>query len=256
MKWTKKELKQLKKLYPRHTASEVAKIMGRSYDSVKLKASEIGVKSRRYWNTEDTNKLKKLYSKNSLRETSQLMQRSESSTRMALHRLGIKSGIRYKKSLIKLTKTQSIYLAGLIDGEGWIGIAQHNYTPNIQISNTNMKIMEYLSKLLKTKINNPPKPSEKCKQGYTVRVSSINEVEYLINKINKYLIIKHRQAQLLLEVCNMKREKNKKRLQEIWVELERLNHRGVFISCSESVSVDGIRVEPRGVEGGDPDEPG
>jgi len=43
-KWTKDEVKQLKKLYRNNSTRVVAKVLGRSRDSVESKAGDMGLK--------------------------------------------------------------------------------------------------------------------------------------------------------------------------------------------------------------------
>jgi len=42
--WSKDEVEQLKKLYPNKRTQEIAKQMGRSFKSVQMKASKMGLK--------------------------------------------------------------------------------------------------------------------------------------------------------------------------------------------------------------------
>ena len=63
-KWSKDELKLLKKLFPIKETKEVAEILGRSLTSVHTKAFESGLKKAYLpprWTASETKLLKKLY---------------------------------------------------------------------------------------------------------------------------------------------------------------------------------------------------
>jgi hypothetical protein len=51
-KWTKDDLKQLKKEFPNHSTPYVAHLLNRSIDAVKAKASQLGLKkTKKYLKT-------------------------------------------------------------------------------------------------------------------------------------------------------------------------------------------------------------
>lgn len=67
-RWSKDELRTLEKYYPEYGADKVSRLLNRSPDSVKLKASRMGIKYRgctiddgvfRIWSQEEQNKLEK-----------------------------------------------------------------------------------------------------------------------------------------------------------------------------------------------------
>jgi len=102
------------------------------------------------------------------------------------------------------------YIAGIIDGEGSIRIQKSSekdwnckYTPMISLVNTNIEVVELVASFLggtKIHTHNPSKygyPNRKicyqtCKAGST-------SVAIILKKLLPYLMIKRRQAELLIE---------------------------------------------------------
>jgi hypothetical protein len=94
------------------------------------------------------------------------------------------------------------YLAGLIDGEGYVGIRRctkkndrsliPEFKPTIVISNTNFQLMEALKNNFKGSITNKKKV-ENWKKSYSFEFNRTEIKEILPKVINK-LIIKKQQA--------------------------------------------------------------
>ena len=95
-------------------------------------------------------------------------------------------------------------LATAIDGEGSLSVIRHrktkwlNYTPQIQISNKSKEWLEYFSKLGFQKIQ-PIK--WKNRTYYRITMRNREKVLFVLKLIIPYLIIKRKQAELLIEFC-------------------------------------------------------
>lgn len=136
------------------------------------------------------------------------------------------------------------YVAGIIDGEGYIGLIPSSskqlknpsYSPKVKVTNTNEEMVIFLYKtfgghLDKLRfLNNPVfKPA----RMWTLS-NKVNVKPFLISLI-PYLKIKKKQAELVINYCNnysykeMRQKDNKKALQkrnDYYHELRKLNHRG------------------------------
>lgn len=119
-----------------------------------------------------------------------------------------------KQEPLKLSDAQRGYLAGIIDGEGTIRIVKTTdkyYAPFIQITNTNMAIMEYLERVLgdigHLYIENPNlrKPNHKTKLVFNL--ASVQGVKAVLEGVADLLVIKKSQGKLALDFIRYKESK-------------------------------------------------
>ena len=114
----------------------------------------------------------------------------------------LETKINKEKIRIKIPKDLRGYLAGIVDGEGYIFIvfskSTQNYLCGVYIKNTNKRVLEIFVKYFGGKINfrKSSKPNEK--DCYTWTCFGFKAAE-LCRKVLPYLIIKRKQAELLLE---------------------------------------------------------
>lgn len=110
-----------------------------------------------------------------------------------------------------LTETEKAYIAGIIDGEGAIFItkqSQRQFSPRIKIANTNKNIIDFLhekipksSKVFLRKRNN-----SKHKPVWEFSIRSFKVIEELLKQVSPYLIIKTKQAELILKFIEQRKE--------------------------------------------------
>jgi hypothetical protein len=143
-----------------------------------------------------------------------------------------------------VTDVQLAYLAGFIDGEGSIGIvsiAKHKrYVTQIAAYNTNPVPIELLSRLFGGKVRlRKWKQNKKWKDGYEWKLTALKAAT-VIRAIQPYLLIKSKQAELVLKAQSLKgryaggkfrwhpelMEPHYAALEEIKRECAALNHRG------------------------------
>lgn len=123
-----------------------------------------------------------------------------------------------------LTITQKAYIAGLIDGEGSIGLVKHKekkcprgwyYDPYVSISNTSEKLMKYIKEVTgigfyrKKQFKNFNK---KWKVPLEWRVCARKEIINLLEQVLPYLIIKKKHAILLLEYLKIREQQERERI--------------------------------------------
>ena len=130
------------------------------------------------------------------------------------------------------------YLAGFVDGEGSIAIYKHKdsrvkkgYTLHsmFDIVNTDIKALKLINKLVQGRIK--PKPKQKgCKQVYLIQLQDYKQIKYILEIISPYLIVKTKQAELMIEFCksrlNNKNKRYSDRDYEIAELFTKLNKRG------------------------------
>jgi hypothetical protein len=109
----------------------------------------------------------------------------------------------------ELTEVQKAYIAGIMDGEGFICIGRSisknrsrwEYTPMVSATNTNRELLTWLQAT--TRIGNvSPKPDSARKKNWKVahqwRLRAY-EMPKFLQAIEPYLVIKQVQCELMLE---------------------------------------------------------
>lgn len=114
----------------------------------------------------------------------------------------------------KLSNIEIAYLAGLIDGEGTISLRTHKYkiTPFIQISTSDVKLIDYLASKINLNwkiIRQPISSSELQKKTcYQIGKVGFNIIEFL-KKIEPHLIVKKELAQLVIKYITLRMNRKK-----------------------------------------------
>ncbi len=134
------------------------------------------------------------------------------------------------------------WLAGIIDGEGSLMFHKvkekrtkqgFSWTARLQVANTDMKIINKARELCGNSghVKTNPVCDFRPTTVYAFSTSS-NVMRYILPKIINMLVSKRRQAELLLEALKLLQEGpnvtlHNTRLEEIYQEMKKLNHRGV-----------------------------
>lgn len=142
---------------------------------------------------------------------------------------------------IELTEGQKGYLAGLIDGEGWVGIQRntskksgnYNYVAKIIIGNTNKKIIAVKEEIGHGYIHLRKSKNPKHKNVF-IWVLSSNAIRAILPLVLPYLRIKSNQAELLMSYLSLATQANlpeKKKeylcaVDAIYLKLRQLNKKG------------------------------
>lgn len=108
-----------------------------------------------------------------------------------------------------MSKIKLGYLAGLVDGEGYLGIRRcttkndgsliPEFKPTMTICNTNYKLMEYLKANYSGSICKSKRQTLGWKPSYRFEFNR-SEIRKVLPLIKSYLIIKHDQADLVMEL--------------------------------------------------------
>lgn len=138
------------------------------------------------------------------------------------------------------TDEEKRLLALAIEFEGSIGLLKHNrrtgprYRASIQVANTRMELLRYVSSLAKMGGITPRKPNltqPNHKPSWTWYVHNLFLVEKLLAELEPYLITKREQARLVLDFCRLRLKNYHVPFGEqeavIHQRLKALNHRGL-----------------------------
>lgn len=115
-------------------------------------------------------------------------------------------GLGYVGSMLGLTRVERAYLAGFIDGEGYLGVAFRQnkrgpaYYPCLAIVNTNREVLQWIGDLIGAKVNpRPPPKKPQHRQQFYVKLTG-RPASRVILAVGPYLRVKRTQAELLLQL--------------------------------------------------------
>ena len=111
-----------------------------------------------------------------------------------------------------MTMIDKKYIAGFIDGEGYISLVKHKDTrvkkgytlfPIFRITNSDKEALEKINQFIKGNLkSNGIDKNSNHKQVYRIEVIRLERIRDILKQIKPYLIIKSRQADLMIDFCN------------------------------------------------------
>jgi DNA-binding CsgD family transcriptional regulator len=248
-KWTEEEITKLRELVSKgYNYIEIAKILGRSVHSVRIKARQLGIRKQTYkqWSKEEEERLKELLKRHSLSEIARILGRTKSSVASKVWELGLApehyNSIR-NTTIVNTNIPEWLkgYVAGMLDGEGTISIVkatrndrkEPHWKPLVMITNTNREALEFIVREVggfrfHNKKGTTGKNSKK--PVYRIIMVKHKDVLVLLEMLLPYLMIKRRQAELVIEFCKSRLSKPNHapyddKEKEIIDEVKRLNKR-------------------------------
>jgi len=109
-----------------------------------------------------------------------------------------------KAAVLQLTDVQAAYLAGLWDGEGYIGISRRrrhsgrwNYSQHVSVGNTNFTLVARIVELLGEHAFVSSRKLPSGKTFFHIHIRRLLMVK-LLRAIVPYLVAKRRQAEIVL----------------------------------------------------------
>jgi len=218
-------------------AKRISKILGCSKWTVLKYLKKYGIKTRepnQRWSDDEIRVIKEHYNAPKEVLMSLLPKRTWQSIYYKIRELNLKRRpiVYHRPARVKnLTMVQRAYIAGLIDGEGYISLCYrkrvrdtvtHNCLhPSVEISNTKKQLSIYCQK-----------QKGKWNAAYRLHISAVNDVYELLKQITPFLIIKKKQAILLMQFCEIRLSSRlgdgfSQRELDIYKKLRKLNKRGV-----------------------------
>lgn len=149
-------------------------------------------------------------------------------------------------------KAKFIYVAGIIDGEGCLIISRSNrgnymnYYGRIHVKNTDTNLMDWLVEKFGGNIHvNNPADSVRHSVAYSWYFSGdARDKEKFLLAIMPYLIVKKRQAKVLLEFFRMTGEKNPAKRESLYQQNIALNRRGPTVETNtQAAEQDSVKIE-------------
>jgi hypothetical protein len=133
-----------------------------------------------------------------------------------------------------LSETEIAYIAGILDGEGSIHISltnQGTFLQRLGISNTNKNLIRWLNRKIGSDYIHSFK-YKKRRTCYSLCFEKRERVEILLKTFLPFLIVKRKQAEVMLEYIALRQQHLKpndpytNRELTLYLELKKLNRRG------------------------------
>lgn len=127
----------------------------------------------------------------------------------------------FRPTNLRLNNVQKAYVAGIIDGEGYVGLLKakkdKHMRPVISVENASEPLIDYLLKTTRIgakyrKIRKDPNPKHSQIWGWIVR--KFSEIRSICEAVSPYLLIKKQNARLLLKLISLREESCKKRMKQ------------------------------------------
>ena len=117
---------------------------------------------------------------------------------------------------MSMTELDKAYIAGFVDGEGCMGMyyRQGHIRPSFSVSNTNEKVINRIQSCLGGSKHIYKRKKQHWRDCYNLSFAH-NKVEVILKKLLPYLVVKKKQAVIILSLAEIDRQwlahKGKKR---------------------------------------------
>lgn len=132
--------------------------------------------------------------------------------------------VMFEPAQLRLSDVEKSYIAGIIDGEGYIGIyrSKDRYLrPVVNVANTSEVLIDQLRRM--TGIGAKYKKTHHMKSCWSWSVRKFSEIRGLLEAVLPFLVVKRKKAELLLEFLLLREEA----YERWWAKLPR-DERGRF----------------------------
>lgn len=237
--WSEEELRTLKEKYPLcKRINEILPFLpNRGINAIKAKANELGLKTRFFWSKEETEILKKIYPTTPNEKIAKILKREKREIHDKAISLGLKKlnlTIWGKSEIKPLKDIDKAYIAGFLDGEGYIGVEKHedHFLTRVTISNTHKGVIEKIREITGIGTIAVRKEDYRYKTCYVWRLHKQIDMLEFLETIKDFLIVKKEQAELMIKLLKLKKNRSKyskptKEELEIAEKLRELNKRGL-----------------------------
>lgn len=147
------------------------------------------------------------------------------------------------------SKTDLAYIAGLVDGEGYVGLVKtseirrrkkikdnitHCFAPTVKINMTSRVAIQFIQSIFGGKIYFTPKPAPN-RDVYDWQLTNKKDCKRVLEEILPFLRLKKRQAEILLDFIFLRESKPKTNSSggtytenewKCWREIKKLNKKG------------------------------
>jgi hypothetical protein len=138
----------------------------------------------------------------------------------------------------EVPEVDKAYVVGLLEGEGYIGIANHGghgkyheIQAQISIANTNLTLLKEAQKVLGGSINQMKRYKAHWKTAWRFNLLGLHAVGETLKALKTYFRAKRKQCDLVIEFCESRLRSIGKRYSprdyELFDEVKKLNHRGI-----------------------------
>lgn len=161
------------------------------------------------WTKSEENVLRK-NPKKTAKELSKILNRSDRAIRGRRMKLGLKKNKPY--TIKKLSKINRVYLAGLFDGDGVVGIYRNKQTNSVQIvvgiGSTVKSFIDIIGVITGAPIYTSSNPIYRRGEIHRATIQTKSKVVEFLEQIIPFLILKKKQCEIAIEWCKGNVEDN------------------------------------------------
>lgn len=214
--------------------SEIGEIREGAESMKQAETDSIKKKKKRIWTSSEDEILRNFYGRIKTKIIAEALNRHIGSVKSRAWKLGLASDS-WRTPLInyELNSSELAYLAGIIDGEGTI--TRGASSPRLSIATTDIRLVNYLEKLLRKRAVSYLKRNRnpKHKIGYQIVIGRASDKLILLQRLLPFLILKKQQAELAIRFLEsrFKRGESSKLIEEeknLMEEIVKLNRKGRY----------------------------
>lgn len=124
-----------------------------------------------------------------------------------------------------MTDCERAYIAGFVDGEGCLtisdkelkdthGLPIYTFAPSVSITNTNVEVLQFIrDKTNLGKITSKPRPNKRWRLCFQLTLK-VDEIPAFINVVLPFLLVKRKQAEVMLGFFKIKGHQGDKDVSE------------------------------------------
>ena len=144
-----------------------------------------------------------------------------------------------------MSKTNAAYVAGIIDGEGWIGIVKQSgyYREQCKVDNTCKKLIDWLYHSFGGSYYQQKGKREGNKMNYVWYLRK-GQVYKILKTVYPYMKVKRKQAEIIFQFEGTKERSSgryyrlpdyvKKKREELMLQIKALNHRSAAVETKQT----------------------
>jgi len=232
VKWTPEEIELVRQNY-RKSIHEIQKLLPhRTYYSIahlRRKYRFVVRDKQRLWSEEELKILREKYAETPIRELMETLKRSEYSIIKKASELGLRRAphIVRPPTVRDMSERERYYIACAIDSEGTVSIARSGkyLAARITISNTCYEFLQRCKEYVGGRVSIQKHQRKKWKTCWKIIWANREDVKKILGQIKDLLIVKKRQANLVLEFIELLNSGNRERAKEVYEEVKQLNKR-------------------------------
>lgn len=222
-KWTREEIKYLRENYFESPKFELMKFLNRTWPSIQKETFRLSLRRTRFrkpWSKEETNFLRSNFENLSVKKIAEKLHRPRKGVHEKMVELNLPVPSIRRFLHPHMTETEKAYIAGFLDGEGWITFHPHWHkgrlwgcSPQIGFANTNRKPLDFIAKVLSEDssrdfekiIKMRKEKSPHKREIWEIRLEGKFAIFFFLKTIQPYLLVKQKHAEIMIKLLGLRK---------------------------------------------------